>query len=403
MRIVMVLLIFLLIAPIALSDLRINEIYPAPSDGQEEWVELFNNSDQSIDISTYKLKDSIGTNIPLQNTLISPHGFVLGIANGVLNNSGDDVLLLDPAGVQIDSTTYPSGYNSSQSHGRCPDGGSWLKLNSQSKSSSNDAICGSQAVSPTNAPGETPSNISPTVASVDYDNIIISEAMVYPDTNQSEWVELYNNNDFAVVLTNWYLDDGENSGSTPKTFSLSIGARNFAIVELTTSIYNNDADAVRLLNGNQVEKNSFSYSNAERNKSWGRTFLPSGGICLQESSRAVINSSCINNNNSSNNTGAEKNDQTPTIASNSTTSTSTNDENEIEDNTIYRDHINPNTNTLSQKGSVKGASTERNSDTISNSEKNNIRSVVSAIWLVSTFNLVYAASKITKKHLELIS
>ncbi len=146
--------------------------------------------------------------------------------------------------------------------------------------------------SPTPEPTSTP---TPTTILISYDNIFLSEIMVNPDTNQKECVEIYNNNDFSVNLTNWYVDDLENSGSSPKSFSLTLPAKSYGVIELSSSIFNNDADIVRLLDFNKQEKDSFEYAESEKTKTWGRINLDSDDFCLQEPSSGTVNNSCILN------------------------------------------------------------------------------------------------------------
>lgn len=146
--------------------------------------------------------------------------------------------------------------------------------------------------SPTSEPTSTP---TPIAVLISYDNIFLSEIMINPDTDQKEWVEIYNNNDFSVDLTNWYVDDLENSGSSPKSFSLTLAAKSYGIIQLSSSIFNNDADIVRLLDFNKQEKDSFEYANSEKAKTWGKINLDSDDFCLQEPSSGTVNNSCILN------------------------------------------------------------------------------------------------------------
>jgi len=144
--------------------------------------------------------------------------------------------------------------------------------------------------SPTPEPTSTP---TPTAVLISYNNIFLSEIMVNPDTDQKEWVEIYNNNDFSVNLTNWYVDDLENSGSSPKSFSLTLPTKSYGVIELSSSIFNNDADTVRLLDFNKQEKDSFEYADSEKTKTWGRINPDSDNFCLQEPSLGTVNNSCI--------------------------------------------------------------------------------------------------------------
>jgi hypothetical protein len=126
-----------------------------------------------------------------------------------------------------------------------------------------------------------------------YNNIYISEVMVNPHTGEKEWIEIYNDNDFSVSLNNWYVDDLENAGSTPKIFSLEINEKSYEVFELGSSIFNNDGDSVRLLDFNKSIKDDFEYQKTEVGKTLGRTSLSSDNFCPQEPSKNLLNNPCI--------------------------------------------------------------------------------------------------------------
>lgn len=91
-------------------DIIISEVYPNPSQGYE-WVELYNNSGQEAVLADWKIDDQDGGGS-------SPYSFNITIggdsyivieiqkAGGMLNDSGDDVRLLDNQGNLIDNLSY---------------------------------------------------------------------------------------------------------------------------------------------------------------------------------------------------------------------------------------------------------------------------------------------------------
>ena len=99
---------------------------------------------------------------------------------------------------------------------------------------------------------ETPSSTSNSQPQT-YDNMYLSEVMVQPESGNNEWIEVYNANEFEVALDNWYIDDLENEGTTPKKFSLTIDSKGYRVFELSSSMFNNNGDSVRLLDFNQKE------------------------------------------------------------------------------------------------------------------------------------------------------
>ena len=96
------------------SGVVFNEILPSPEgpDKKEEWIEILNKNDFEVDLSKWKVSDSIGTT----NTYIFPDGIKIK-AKGylilsrvetkiTLNNSGDGLSLIQPNDNLIDSVAY---------------------------------------------------------------------------------------------------------------------------------------------------------------------------------------------------------------------------------------------------------------------------------------------------------
>lgn len=105
----------------------VNEIMYAPASPRPEWVELYNNSPDSIILDGFTLADNSGATAKLPRTVyvLAPSGYVVvaddstffdyhsGISEGVivvgipsLNNSGDAVVIHDASGNLLDSVAY---------------------------------------------------------------------------------------------------------------------------------------------------------------------------------------------------------------------------------------------------------------------------------------------------------
>lgn len=117
--------------------------------------------------------------------------------------------------------------------------------------------------------------------------------MAAPLTGEVEWVELYNDNDFEVVLNDWYIDDIENGGSTPKVFTTLIGPKSYAVIDLTSAVLNDASDIVRLLDFNKVEKDSTEYKGAKKNVSFARHDFNADDFCLTAPSKNTANTDCL--------------------------------------------------------------------------------------------------------------
>lgn len=303
--------------PLSYAALHINEIYPAPTSGEQEWVEIYNDEGSQIDISGYYLNDAANNKITLPS-IIEPLGFVITTSSNILNNSGDTVILKNNLNETIESVTYSGSFSSDKTYAKCPDGnGTWQTLTMITKNQSNSSACPTSTPTPTLTPtptetptltstptpepptptalisltpSPTPTTPTPTPTPTSYDNIIISEVMVNPESEGNEWVELYNDNEYEVTLNSWYIDDEENTGSLPKSFSSTIQGKSYGTIDLTTSIFNNEGDSVRLLDFNKTEKARFDYSSSEKGESWGKD---GDSYCLQNASKSEKNNSCI--------------------------------------------------------------------------------------------------------------
>lgn len=98
----------------------------------DEFIELYNSANQSVDISGYVLRDTVYRSTPGEYVL--PEGSVIG-PGGFLNifvsksgvfqgNDGDAIKLYDPKGNLVDEKEYSAAVVD-VSFARIPDGGEW--------------------------------------------------------------------------------------------------------------------------------------------------------------------------------------------------------------------------------------------------------------------------------------
>lgn len=102
-----VLVALLLSTGMVLGDVVINEVMVDPDEG-DEWVELYNNGDESVDISSYTIEDSTGASVIdfADGDEIAAEGYFTAESTNKFNNDGDHVILKDAGGEAIDSFTY---------------------------------------------------------------------------------------------------------------------------------------------------------------------------------------------------------------------------------------------------------------------------------------------------------
>ena len=116
------------------EGLYINEIYAASG---EDWIELYNDTDESKNLGGYKIYDDADNKYVLPNsTSISAKGFLVivcddsGIglnASFKLSASGETVTLENASGVVVDEVIFPA-MNAGESYGRYPDGSTTIKI-----------------------------------------------------------------------------------------------------------------------------------------------------------------------------------------------------------------------------------------------------------------------------------
>lgn len=288
------------------SSVVLNEVAIQPN----QTVELYNSASESADISSWYIDDAGGSTyftIPPQ-TILPPQSCLLFNSDFNFNKSSAD-------SVRLFNSTSPPTSSSAQlaeqySYVKAPEthysfskkidgGGEWFTdVSSLGLSNESLILCvptETPLPTPTSAPSTTvePTQTPSPTSEVQYHNIFISEVYPYPQSNEHEWIELYNNNDLQVDLVHWYIDDAENTGSAPKSFSLKIDPYTYAVVDISTSLFNNSGDVARLLDSDKNEKDSMEYGKMTQGKSMGRITFGEDSYCEQEQSKNTANSSCL--------------------------------------------------------------------------------------------------------------
>jgi len=193
----------------------INEIYPAPlsscdqgvdPDCVKEWVELYNPTNNIIDLADYVLSDGDGNTktFSSSDTITSQKYFVLFTTTRWLNNNGDKIFLkLKNSSSIIDQASFgdwPDG-NSNDNALKPANGQSISRIpNGQDTDIDADDF----QIVPITKGGE---NILPPLV-VYSDEIIINEILPEPATgSDDEYIELFNTGENEVDLSDWRLDD----------------------------------------------------------------------------------------------------------------------------------------------------------------------------------------------------
>ena len=147
----------LLAINLAGANVLINEMLPNPatdwngngevSGMDDEFIELYNSGNDSLDVSGYVLKDTVFRSTPGEytipnGTVIAPGEFLVifvtqsGVFQG---NDGDAIKLYDPFGNLVDELEY-NATTEDVSFNRIPDGGEWNNSTSPTPGKANQLI-----------------------------------------------------------------------------------------------------------------------------------------------------------------------------------------------------------------------------------------------------------------------
>lgn len=133
---VFLIILFFFFTSSCLAHVVINEFYTPTS---SDWVELYNSSNNPVDISGWILDDE-GTSTNMleidPETTISAKGIIAFSVSNRLNKSGDTVYLKEGNTI-IDSYSYNQDPGEGISFGRKPDGNNWHRLQPPTKGTSN--------------------------------------------------------------------------------------------------------------------------------------------------------------------------------------------------------------------------------------------------------------------------
>ncbi|MFA7410562.1 MAG: lamin tail domain-containing protein, partial [Bacteroidales bacterium] len=182
----------------------INEIYSRGVPADPDWVEFYNNSDVTVDISGYLIYDGGGQTggkpkkeIPA-GTILQPRAFYVIVTDDEdpsgfgLSSGGEEIWFESPSGTIVDNVAF-SAMDVTQSYGRMPDGSpNWQLLDNITRGTANDD--------------------SPPAAVIK-----MNELFSRGTTENPDWVELYNASNFAADISGYKIyDSGGQAGTKPK-------------------------------------------------------------------------------------------------------------------------------------------------------------------------------------------
>lgn len=216
------------------ASVVINEFLAHTDDPQRDFIELFNNSRQPVDLSGCFLSDSPSTNkfrIPA-GTIIPPRGFASfdQVALGFgLQALGESIFFVNSQSNRVIDAIRFEAQPNGVSSGRFPDGAPIFKQ-----------LATVTPGTPNSRPFHAP--------------VVINELMYHPisGNDNDQFIELYNRSAAAVDLSGWKLSDGVDFTFPPNTTLASGGFIVVARDEVhLRGIYNNltPANTVGNFNG----------------------------------------------------------------------------------------------------------------------------------------------------------
>jgi len=212
----------------SLGDVVINEFVSDPTDNDVEWIELYNTTNQAIDLIGWTIEEGSGAQTELKSVITNNTFLVIEKPKGNLNNKGDIIILRDSIGTLIDQVVY-GNWNSninSKAPVACDPYSVGRKFDGYN--SFNNANDFAVTITPTKGASNVITENTEEyedakiMNNYDYSNdIIISEIFPNPIGNdrESEFIELYNKGDRDINLIGWSLGD-----NSKKRYELSTGA-----------------------------------------------------------------------------------------------------------------------------------------------------------------------------------
>jgi len=276
----------------------------------DEWAELYNNSDSLINLEGWILKTADGTlKINLTGTIAAKSFYLLErtddntvpdipadqIYTGALGNTGEKLELYDGSGNLIDLVDCSSGWfagdnktkqtmerKNSQLPGSDPDnwqtsqnpGGTPKAKNSLGVQIEKQLQESPQIKDKAQTVEEKPVEPEPQ-PQIYPSGIVLNEILPSPEgpDEKEEWIEIFNQNNFEVDLSGWQIADTEGK-TTIFIFSTGtkISAKGFLVLSRPTTkiTLNNDGDGLNLIQPDGKIIDSVTYKKAPQGQSFNR-------------------------------------------------------------------------------------------------------------------------------------
>lgn len=263
--------------PINWMMIKINEFVSNPTTGNE-WVELYNLSDQDVDLFGAKICDNRETACKnLSGSILSHDWFLFDLlTTSFLNNDGDSVILKDPESNTIDRFDYDanSAPQKGQALARKIDGTGELALTIELTPGAANVITAPMPASARGGSAQTQIVVveEPQIE-IDCQEFGLFINELYPnppgsDTND-EFIEIINLSSSTINLDGWKLAD------LAQSFKLSGQINSGQILfwnrsETKIALNNTTKETVKLISPAKCEADFVSYDKADEGESYSR-------------------------------------------------------------------------------------------------------------------------------------
>ena len=250
----------------------VSEIMYDPLKGESEWIEIFNSSNESVNLKDWSISDHLPSptigKISSKDVILLPGEYAVIATDttkfqyvpttkffqtkfGTLGNSNDGVIIYDSRGAVVDSLSYSSTWGGL--NGRSLERISFAK-------DSNDSINWASSIEFDFAtPGF--SNSINNLPSYNYGSIIINEIMYEPASNNCEFIEFYNNLSDSIQIGGMSLTIGKNNKLNISSNTFKLPPKEFVALSSDSSIFSSYSG----IKGNQsiiISDLKFSLSNS---------------------------------------------------------------------------------------------------------------------------------------------
>lgn len=266
------------------DEIYITEVLPNPSgeESTDEFIELYNSSNTTVDLTGWELSDSTSRNYTISGSISAGQyvTFYREVSGVALNNSGDSIELYQPDGTLLDVVEYADSAEEDVSYALADDDEwYWTTTMTPGRSNTITGITDSTEDSESSEEDEDTKNTDDindeedNLQGYDFsDHIELSEALPDPEGSDvtDEWIELHNTGSTAVDLYGWQVADPSKVYTISESTELSSnGYLVLSVIDTGISL-NNSGDTITLYDPAGDIMDEISYTDSETGYSYAR-------------------------------------------------------------------------------------------------------------------------------------